>query len=95
MVLALLLTALVMRPVGERVYTQAVLPYMSGQATPAQSWSTGSAPIKTFMVDQIIQTKHQDYLWAIYRYAVPYSPGQTDPQYDREFPFRVVRRRTC
>ncbi len=90
MVLALLLTALVMRPVGERVYTQAILPYMAGQATPAQSWAAGSAPIKTFMVDQVIQTKHQDYLWAIYRYAVPYSPGQTDPQYDHEFPFRVV-----
>ena len=90
MVLALLLTALVMRPVGERVYTQAILPYMSGQATPAQSWAAGSAPIKTFMVDQVILTKHQDYLWVMYRYAVPYSPGQTDPQYDHEFPFRVV-----
>ena len=55
MVLALLLTALVMRPVGERVYTQAILPFTSGQATPAQAWAAGSAPIKTFMVDQIIQ----------------------------------------
>ena len=79
-----------MRPVGERVYTQAILPYMSGQATPVQSWAAGSAPIKTFMVDQVILTKHQDYLWAMYRYAVPYSPGQIDPQYDHEFPFRVV-----
>ena len=34
MVLALLLTALVMRPVGERVYNQAILPYTSGQSTP-------------------------------------------------------------
>ncbi len=90
MILALLLTALVMRPVGERVYTQAILPYTSGQATVAQAWAAGSAPIKTFMVDQIIQTKHQDHLWALYRYAVPSSPGQVDPQYAHEFPFRVV-----
>ncbi len=90
MVLALLLTALVMRPVGERVYAQAILPYTSGQATVEQAWAAGSAPIKVFMVDQIIQTKHQDHLWALYRYAVPYSPGQVDPQYAHEFPFRVV-----
>jgi flagellar biosynthetic protein FliP len=90
MVLALLLTALVMRPVGERVYTQAILPYTSGQATPAQAWAAGSTPIKTFMVDQIIQTKHQDHLWTLYRYAVPFSPGQVEPQYAHEFPFRVV-----
>ncbi|MGD0039788.1 MAG: flagellar type III secretion system pore protein FliP [Isosphaeraceae bacterium] len=90
MVLALLLTALVMRPVGERVYTQAILPYTSGQATPAQAWAAGSTPIKTFMIDQIIQTKHQDHLWSLYRYAVPFSPGQVEPQYAHEFPFRVV-----
>jgi len=90
MVLALLLTALVMRPVGERVYTQAILPYVAGQATPAQAWAAGSTPIKTFMVDQIIQMKHQDHLWTLYRYAVPFSPGQVEPQYAHEFPFRVV-----
>jgi len=90
MVLALLLTVLVMRPVGERVYTQAILPYTSGQTTPAQAWAAGSTPIKTFMIDQIIQTKHQDHLWSLYRYAVPFSPGQVEPQYAHEFPFRVV-----
>jgi len=90
MVLALMLTALVMRPVGERVYTRAIVPYTSGQATPAQAWAAGSTPIKTFMIDQIIQTKHQDHLWSLYRYAVPFSPGQVEPQYAHEFPFRVV-----
>jgi flagellar biosynthesis protein FliP len=89
-VLALLLTALIMRPVGERVYTQAILPYTSGQATPVQAWSAGSTPIKTFMIDQIIKTNHQDHLWSLYRYAVPFSPGQVEPQYAHEFPFRVV-----
>ncbi len=90
MVLALLLTALVMRPFGERVYNQAILPYASGAATPAQAWAAGSIPIKTFMIDQIIKTNHQDHLWSLYRYAVPFSPGQVEPQYAHEFPFRVV-----
>jgi flagellar biosynthetic protein FliP len=90
MVLALLLTVLVMRPVGERVYKDAIVPYNSGRATAAQAWAAGSAPIKAFMIDQIIQTKHQDYLWSLYHYAVPPSSGQADPQYGHEFPFRVV-----
>jgi flagellar biosynthetic protein FliP len=90
MALALMLTALVMRPVGERIYNQGIVPYMSGHATAAQAWSAGSTPIKTFMVDQIVQTKHQDYLWSLYHYAVPAGAGQAAPQYGHEFPFRVV-----
>ena len=42
MALALLLTALVMRPVGERVYSRAIVPYTSGQATATQAWAAGS-----------------------------------------------------
>jgi flagellar biosynthesis protein FliP len=90
MALALLLTALVMRPVGERVYSQAILPYQAGQASEAQAWAAGSKPIKLWMVDQIIKAKHQDYLWSLYRYAAPPGRGQTEPQYGHEFPFRVV-----
>jgi flagellar biosynthetic protein FliP len=88
--LALMLTALVMRPVGERVYERAIVPYTSGRATAAQAWAAGSAPVKVFMVDQIIKTKHQDYLWSLQRYAGP-SPGdRPDPEFAHEFPLRVV-----
>jgi flagellar biosynthetic protein FliP len=90
MALALLLTVLVMRPVGERIYNQAILPYQSGQATEVQAWAAGSKPIKIWMVDQIIQAKHQDYLWSLYRYAASPYRDQTEPQYGHEFPFRVV-----
>ena len=79
-----------MRPVGERVYSQAILPYTRASSTPAQAWAAGSTPIKAFMVDQIIQTKHQDYLWSLYHYAFPPSPGQAEPEFGHEFPFRVV-----
>ena len=44
------------------------------------------------MVDQIIWTRHQDYLHALNDYAAPASPGQVDPGPSRpeEFPLRVV-----
>jgi flagellar biosynthetic protein FliP len=90
MALALLLTAIVMRPVGERVYNQAILPFQAGQASEAQAWRAASRPIKTWMVDQIIKTKHQDYLWSLYSYAAPPHRDQAEPQYGHEFPFRVV-----
>jgi flagellar biosynthetic protein FliP len=90
MALALLLTAIVMRPVGERVYNQAILPYQAVQASEAQAWRAGSRPIKIWMVDQIIKTKHQDYLWSLYGYAAPLHRDQAEPQYGHEFPFRVV-----
>jgi flagellar biosynthetic protein FliP len=90
--LALLLTALVMRPVGEEVYHKAILPYASGQVSAAAAWEAGKPPIKAFMVDQIVWTKHQDYLPALYDYAVPPSPGRVDPAPVRtlEYPLRVV-----
>jgi flagellar biosynthetic protein FliP len=90
--LALLLTALVMRPIGEKVYHSAIQPYAAGQVSAAVAWETGTQPIKAFMVDQIVWTKHQDYLQALNDYAVPPSPGRVDPGPSRpeEFPLRVV-----
>jgi flagellar biosynthetic protein FliP len=90
--LALLLTALVMHPIGEKVYRMAVLPYSSGQLPAGQAWVAGTQPIKEFMVDQIVGTKHQDYLQALHEYAVPPSPGHVDlaPLRPEEFPLRVV-----
>jgi flagellar biosynthesis protein FliP len=88
--LALLLTALVMRPVGENVYAKAILPYSSGQTSAVQAWEAGSKPIKAFMVDQIVQTNHQDYLWSLYHYACPFSLSKAEPVYSGEFPMRVV-----
>jgi flagellar biosynthetic protein FliP len=90
--LALLLTALVMHPIGEKVYRKAVLPYSSGQLPVGEAWTAGTQPIKTFMVDQIVWTKHQDYLRALYEFAVPPSPGNVDtaPARPEEFPLRVV-----
>jgi flagellar biosynthesis protein FliP len=88
--LALLLTALVMRPAADAVYTNAIEPYRAGKATEAQAWEAGTRPIKAFMIRQIERTGHQDYLWQLHDYATPPTAGRPDPQYGDEFPMRVV-----
>ncbi len=90
--LALLLTALVMKPHAERVHQDAIRPYAAGELSASQAWAAGSKPIKAFMVDQIIATKHQEYLETLYDYAVPRSPGRadTDPTRPEDVPLYVV-----
>jgi flagellar biosynthetic protein FliP len=88
--LALLLTALVMMPVFEQVYQRGVAPALEGTVAPAEAWIAGTAPIKVFMIDQIVRTHHQDYLWRLYDHVTPPSPGQADPADYSHFPLRVV-----
>ena len=88
--LALLLTALVMKPVGDRVYTDAIDPYLHQRATPQQAWEAGSRPIKTFMIRQVYATRHERYLRDLYDYAEPPSPGRVEPSDPEQLPLRVV-----
>jgi flagellar biosynthetic protein FliP len=88
--LAVLLTALVMWPVGNVVYTRAVEPYAAGRIKADAAWEAGSKPIKAFMVRQIERTSHQDYLWQLYDHVEPPSPSRVDPVYGEDFPLRVV-----
>lgn len=89
--LALLLTALVMRPVADAVYTRAIEPYRQGELSAVEAWKAGSAPIKAFMVKQIELTNNQQCLWTLYDLTVRReSPGLPDPHYVDECPLRVV-----
>jgi flagellar biosynthetic protein FliP len=90
--LALLLTTLVMWPMGEVVYHRAVEPYAAGQLPAGAAWTAGTRPVKAFMLAQIERTSHQDYLEALYPYAVPESPGRAGahPARPEDFPLRVV-----
>ncbi len=90
--LALMLTALVMRPQAEEVYHTAVEPYAAGRLPAKEAWAAGTRPIKAFMVEQIESTNHQDYLQALADYSVPPSPGRVDPGQIRaeDMPLRVV-----
>ncbi|QIG45791.1 flagellar type III secretion system pore protein FliP [Nocardioides anomalus] len=48
--LALFLSLFVMAPVISDIYDAGVKPYMDGDATSAQAWDDGIAPLKTFML---------------------------------------------
>lgn len=86
--LALLLTALVMRPTGELVYQRAIAPYAKGEVGWKQAYEAGSVPVKAFMMEQIKRTNHGDYLWAIHDETA--APGALDPAYDDEFSIGTV-----
>jgi flagellar biosynthetic protein FliP len=88
--LALLLTVLVMKPVGDVVYRDSLAPLMAEKITPAQAWEAGSRPIRRFMVDQIVRTRHEHYLTDLYDYAVPPSPDRVEPTYGDDYPFHVI-----
>lgn len=50
--LALFMTLFVMQPVFDRVYTEAVTPYLDGKMEPKLALETASAPIREFMLKQ-------------------------------------------
>jgi flagellar biosynthesis protein FliP len=77
--LAFLLTVLVMRPVGEHVYREAIVPYRAKALDEKAAWAAGSRPVKGWMVGQIVKYKHEEYLRVFQEYAVPPSPGRVEP----------------
>ncbi len=88
--LAILLSALVMKPVAETVYNEAIQPYAAGKISPIGAFTAGSTPIKVFMVAQIVRTDHTNYLWDLYDIAEPPDPGRVNPVHAEDFPLRVV-----
>ena len=67
--LALLLTALVMRPVAESVYHRGIAPYAEGTLGAQDAWDAGTGPIKAFMIEQIVNTKHENYCEQLYEHS--------------------------
>ncbi|MDE2506039.1 MAG: EscR/YscR/HrcR family type III secretion system export apparatus protein [Planctomycetota bacterium] len=89
-VLALLLTAMVMKPTTDVVYERAIAPYSAGKLDAARAWTAGSTPIKRFMIDQIARTNHESYLWRLHDELTPPTPGRPDPTYAEEMPLTIV-----
>jgi flagellar biosynthetic protein FliP len=88
--LAMLLTALVMRPVATDVYDHAIAPFAEQRLDATQAWEAGSAPIKAFMLRQIVRTGHQGYLEELHDLTTPPSPSRVEPEFVDEFPLLVV-----
>ena len=68
-VLSLLLTVLIMRPVGNQVYDRSVTPYLEGRMSQTEAVRNGIDPVRKFMVAQILNTGHAAYLQELGAYA--------------------------
>jgi len=88
--LALMLTFLVMEPIGERIYREAIVPLAAKKIELDEALASGMRPVKSFMAQQIVRTHHQDYLLTLYDEAVPPQSGRAEPEYGEDFPFRVL-----
>jgi flagellar biosynthetic protein FliP len=90
--LALLLTVLVMRPVGDMIYRDAIVPYQANTLSAAAAWRAGSQPIKGFMIGQIVRFKHEHYLRSLENYSSGSRPVRHDgaPLALEELPLGIV-----
>lgn len=90
--LSLLLTALVMWPTGDRVYRDAIEPYAAHKLDAASAWNAGVGPVKSFMIEQIVLTRHQGYLETLRGYATGEEAGHADvaPERPEDYPLHVV-----
>ena len=67
--LALFMTALVMKPTIDRVWTEAVVPYQNGEIRNMDVlWERASTPMRDFMFDQIEATDNWSSLYMILNY---------------------------
>ncbi|MDB5351252.1 MAG: flagellar biosynthesis pathway, component FliP [Planctomycetota bacterium] len=89
MALALLLTALVMRPVAESVYERGIKPYTEHRLDAKAAWDAGSEPIKVFMSEQIKRTGHEHYLWDLYERS-SHPPGEPEPTESEQFSIAIL-----
>ncbi len=67
--LALFMTALVMKPTIDRIWTEAVVPYQNGEIRSVDVlWDRGVQPIRDYMFDQIEATGNWSSLYMILNY---------------------------
>ncbi len=66
--LALFMTFLIMSPVWNRVYQDAIEPYTAHEITLEEAWDSGVSPVRAFMSAQIERTGNSDDVWLFYQY---------------------------
>jgi len=67
--LALFMTAMIMKPTIDRVWTEAVVPYQNGEVRELDElWARAQAPVRAFMFDQIEATDNWSSLYMILNY---------------------------
>ena len=69
--IALFMTLLVMSPVWNRVYTDAIVPYTAHEISLEEAWDAGILPVRRFMSAQIDRTGNSNDVWLFYKYLPP------------------------
>jgi flagellar biosynthetic protein FliP len=90
MMLSILLTILVMKPVADVVAERAIRPFAAGELDHAQAFAAGAEPVKQFMVKQIVACGNERYLIELHDLAEPPETRTHQPEYLDELPLRVV-----
>ncbi|MDZ4818171.1 MAG: flagellar type III secretion system pore protein FliP, partial [Planctomycetota bacterium] len=85
--IAMFLTLLLMMPVWERVYDDAVLPYTQRQLGFSEACTAGMAPIRQFMAAQIQRTDNLADIWMFYRYL---PEATKEPESFDDVPIQVL-----
>lgn len=74
--IALFLTLLIMSPVWNKVYTDAIAPYTERKITLDEAWNAGVKPVRQFMSTQIERTGNAADVWLFCKYL---PEGTTAP----------------
>lgn len=87
--IALFLTVLVMWPVWQRVYDDAIVPYTDSNVEMSfeEAWTLGAKPVRQFMSQQIDMTGNSDDVWMFLEYVPHDMPSE--PSYD-DVPLRAL-----
>jgi len=85
--IALFLTLLIMWPVWQEVYGQAIEPYTQREITAEIAWERGVGPIRRFMSQQIDNAGNAHDVWLFYR-RLP--EGTPEPETYDDVPLRAL-----
>lgn len=89
--LALFMTALVMTPVWQEVYSDAIAPYRAegSEMSASDAWSSGVQPVRRFMSRQIDHADNSEDVWLFFRY-LPAEQQSHPPQTYEDVPLQVL-----
>ncbi len=89
--IAIFMSILIMAPVWNDVYNDAIKPYSDPQVSMSleEAWDAGAAPIKRFMSRQIDIAGNSDDVWLFYQY-LPEDERTETPETYEDVPLRVL-----
>jgi flagellar biosynthesis protein FliP len=87
--LALFMTLLVMTPVWNQVYREAIQPYTAADSTMSleEAWQAGTTPVRDFMSRQIVAAGNDQDVWLFYDYL---PPDTVPPESYHDVPLQVL-----